>query len=152
MREEISLKKIILFWTAVVLFNAALCFAFGLMVSSNVLSVLGMIVGIGFFIAFYSFIDYKLWAMHKHLWRNALRQSGIIRGCFQISILLHFSIEFFCGFFALSLLEVLFGGNISLFLHSLLATLLTGTFLSVMLGIICLICFWIAKSAHKVKE
>lgn len=150
--QEISLKKIILFWTAVVLFNAVLCFAFGLMVSHDFLSILGMIVGIGCFIAFYTFVDYKLWTKQKQLWRNALRQSGLIRGCFQISVLSHFSIEFFCGFLALCFLEVLFGGNIPLFWHSLLATLLTGALLSVMLGIICLICFWIAKSARKVKE
>ncbi|SUB28280.1 hypothetical protein [Avibacterium gallinarum] len=147
--QEISLKKITLFWTVVVLLNAALCFFCGLMVSHHPMSILGMLAGIGCFIGFYTFLDYKLLIKQQYLCRKALRQGGIIRAFSQLSILLHFSIEFFCGIVALSTLEVLFHGSLPLFVHSFLATLLTGLALSALLALFGLICFIMLKLRAK---
>lgn len=141
MQKAHSLKKLIIFWTGAVLFNALLCFWFGLMISHHLMSIIGMLAGIICFVAFYTFIDYKLLIHEKFLWHRALRQSSLIKGYFQLSILLHFSVEFFCGYLALGLLETLFGRNLPLFLHSFLATLITGLFLSIILIVFCLICF-----------
>ncbi|MCW9717189.1 hypothetical protein [Avibacterium sp. 21-599] len=152
MMTSISLKKLLFFWTAVVLFNTAVCFFFGLLISSHPMSILGMCIGVLCFIAFYTFVDYHLLIKQKLRWHKALRRSALIRGGLQIAVLLHVSIEFWCGFLALALLEVLFGSSLPLFLHSFLATLLTGLFLSVILAILCVICFFLAKPKKQLNQ
>lgn len=150
MQKSNSFNKLALFWTIVVVFNAALCFGFGLMVSNDLMSILGMLTGIVCFIVFYTFVDYTLLANQKYLWHKVLRQSSIIRSFFQIFILLNFSIEFFCGILALSLLEVLFDNGLPLFFHSFLATLITGALLSIIVVLLSLMCFGIRKIVSKI--
>lgn len=145
--QTISLKKLVLFWTGVVGLNAALCFFFGLLVASDVMSVLGMVVGVLCFIAFYTFVDYQLLRRNQLQWHKALRQSSWLKALLQGTVFFHFSIEFFCGFLALAVLEGFFKGLIPPFWHSLFATLITGLLLSFILLLISVLLIVIKKFA-----
>lgn len=119
-------------WSILVGLSALVSFALGLQVLSEPHFVVGMLVGIVCFIAFYVWLDHKLIICQRPQWRKALLLGVVIKMLLQVWPI----IEINCGMLSLMVLESVFGRDIPFFWHGFLATLGTGTLLSLVVGVL----------------
>ena len=130
------------FWTFWVVVNAIASFVWGAVLHNNIL---GMLVGIACFVVVYTLLDSYLLKHHRKAHKALITGVYIKAGLqlFNIAIFSNLNIpmipEVIAGILTLTILEPIINSDQQPFLFALLATLLTGFFLSLMVGVISLI-------------
>ena len=133
------MRKLWFKWSILVCLSALVSFALGFNVLSEPPFVVGMVAGIVCFIAFYVWLDNKLIVWQRQRWRKALLLGVVIKILLQAWPI----IEIDCGMLSLMAIESVFGRDIPFFWHGFLATLSTGTLLSLVVGILTALLHWL---------
>lgn len=143
-----------LFWGFWVSVNAIASYAWGvLLITPTVASMGGMLLGILIFIITYAVFDQYLLNKNHLRWHNALRKGVFTKAALQLlnlSVFINLPLapEFWAG-----MASIFISSNVLVlserdypFLFTLVNTLLTGFFLSLMVAVISLI-FWLISNA-----
>lgn len=146
------------FWMLWVIVNALASLFWSLFLGRSFSYFAGILSGIACFIVFYTLVDGYL-AKHQHF----AGQRALVRGVYikaglqvlnflAIADLMNLIPEIWAGSAALMLINELTYIDANSFLFALLTTLLTGVFLSVMVGVISLIAWAFTKDKAKQKS
>ena len=132
------------FWTFWVVVNAIASFIWAIILDNSIPYILGMLVGVACFIVAYTLFDgYLLKQQHKTAHKALVRGVHIKAGLqllnFGMLINLPIAPEMWAGIVATDIVEQLVYINQQPFLYALLATLFTGFFLSLIVGVISLV-------------
>ncbi|WP_230657082.1 hypothetical protein [Psychrobacter sp. I-STPA10] len=132
------------FWTFWVVVNAIASFVWAIFLDNSIPYILGMLVGIACFVVAYTLLDGYLLkhqhkTAHKALITGVYIKAGLQLLNFGFFIQMPIIPEIWAGAAAMTLLESFINPNNQPFLFALLATLLTGFFLSLLVGVISLI-------------
>ena len=132
------------FWTFWVVVNAIASFVWAIVFNQSTPYILGMVVGVACFIMAYTLFDgYLLKHQHRQAHKALITGVYIKAGLQLLNIVTFISLpiapEMWAGIGAVAIVEQLVNIHQQPFLYALLATLLTGFFLSLMVGVISLI-------------
>lgn len=134
------------FWIFWVLVNAIASFVWAIVLEQSMPYILGMLVGIGCFVVAYTLLDgyllkHQLKTAHKALITGVYIKAGL--QLLNIGVLSNINIpmvpEVLAGVVTFATLEPIINSVQQPFLYALLATLLTGFFLSLLVGVISLV-------------
>lgn len=149
-------------WTGVVLLNSVVGLYFGLGMSDTTGGYFGVVLGIAIWLVLYVIADYQLLKFNKPALSRRLTYSALLRSVLQCYPML----DLFVGLFAIGTYEWLFSASINItgssdplphprvrvdFNVTLILTLLTGLYLSVVCALFFVIISWGSFFVKKIK-